>query len=590
MPPDFVQEPPTLDNQYDNDRVLRSYLRRRLPEEMLREVEPELEDLGRLSGGELYDLQLADLGEEPTLTRWGPWGRRIDRIEVTDLWKRAEVLAAERGVVATAYETRHGAHSRVHQMALAHLFIPSTDVYGCPLAMTDGAARTLLESGNEHLIDEAVPHLTSRDPDAFWTSGQWMTELAGGSDVGTSNTTARKDGDGTWRLYGRKWFTSAITANMSLALARPEGNPDGGSGLALFYVPIRDRNGLRDGIYVNRLKDKLGTRKLPTAELDLDGALAVPVSDELKHGTRAISPMLNVTRTWNAVTACATMRRGIALARSYAQKREAFGKSIIDHPLHQETLADAQATYEGAFHLTFRLAELLGRTETGEATGEEAALLRLITPIAKLITAKQSVSVSSEMLEAFGGAGYVEDTGLPMLLRDAQVLPIWEGTTNVLSLDLLRAIQKIGSVTPIQNELKACAEAADTPTLKKALRPALTAFRDAVRWMQGALDDEDALQAGARRFALTLGNALELAYTVRHAQWSLNHEQDGRSAAAAERLAAGRINRIADLDSHGATVLTKDFHCPTLFNGHTGGDGAAMEETDLPALGEELGA
>jgi hypothetical protein len=314
------------------------------------------------------------------------------------------------------------------------------------------------------------------------------------------------------------------------------------------------------------------------------------VSDELKHGTRAISPMLNVTRTWNAVTACATMRRGVALARSYAEKREAFGKPIIDHPLHQETLADAQATYEGAFHLTFRLAELLGRTETGEATGEEAALLRLITPIAKLITAKQSVSVSSEMLEAFGGAGYVEDTGLPMLLRDAQVLPIWEGTTNVLSLDLLRAIQKIGSVTPIQNELKACAEAADTPTLKKALRPALTAFRDAARWMQEALGDEDALQAGARRFALTLGNALELAYTVRHAQWLLDHEQDGRSAAAAERLAARRVSRIADLDSHGATVLTKDFNCPTLFNGHTGGDGAATEETDLPALGEELGA
>jgi alkylation response protein AidB-like acyl-CoA dehydrogenase len=475
-------------------------------------------------------------------------------------------------------------------MALAHLFIPSTDVYGCPLAMTDGAARTLLESGNERLIDEAVLHLTSRDPDAFWTSGQWMTELAGGSDVGKSNTTARKDDDGTWRLYGRKWFTSAITANMSLALARPEGNPDGGSGLALFYVPIRDGDGLRDGIHVNRLKDKLGTRKLPTAELDLDGAAAIPVSDELKHGTRAISPMLNVTRTWNAVTACATMRRGVALARSYAEKRKAFGKPIIDHPLHQETLADAQATYEGAFHLTFRLAELLGRTETGEATGEEAALLRLITPIAKLITAKQSVSVSSEMLEAFGGAGYVEDTGLPMLLRDAQVLPIWEGTTNVLSLDLLRAIQKIGSVTPVQNELKACAEAADTPTLKKALRPALAAFRDAARWMQGALGDEEALQAGARRFALTLGNALEIAYTVRHAQWLLDHEQDGRSAAAAERLAARRVSRIADLDSHGASVLTRDFNCPTLFNSHTDGDGAASEETDLPALDEELGA
>ena len=401
--------------------------------------------------------------------------------------------------------------------------------------------------------------------------------------------TARQDADGTWRLHGRKWFTSAITANMALALARPEGNPEGGSGLALFYVPIRDGDGLREGIHVNRLKDKLGTKKLPTAELTLDGAMAVPVTEDLKHGTRHISPMLNVTRTWNAVTACAYMRRGLALARDYAQKREAFGDEIINHPLHQETLADVQATFEGAFHLTFRLAELLGRTENDDADAADRALLRLLTPIAKLTTAKQSVSVSSEILEAFGGAGYIEDTGLPALLRDAQVLPIWEGTTNVLSLDLLRALQKIGSIVPLKREFQACLQAVEAPTLQKALRPALTAFRDAAKWLQKSLGDEEAMQAGARRFALTLGHALELAYTARHAQWSLHEEQDGRSAAAAERLAAQRINHIADLDSHGAYVLVWDFNCPTLFDCHAGGDGSAGDAEDLAAITEGIG-
>ena len=587
MPPDFVQDPPELDNQYDRDRVLRSYVQRQLPESIRKTIEPELKDLGEKAGGELYDLQQSDLDSEPTLTRWGPWGDRVDEIEVTDVWDRAETLAAERGIVATAYEQEHGAHSRVHQMLLAYLFIPSTDMYGCPLAMTDGAARTLLESGNESLADEAVPHLTSRDPDTFWTSGQWMTELAGGSDVGRAHTTARQDDD-SWRLYGRKWFTSAITANMALALARPEGTPDDGKDLALFYVPIRDDSGLHDGIHVNRLKDKLGTRKLPTAEIELDGAAARPVG-ALQNGTHHISPMLNVTRAWNSVTAVALIRRGMALARDYAQKRQAFGDDIINHPLHQETLADVQATLEGSFHLAMRLAELMGRRETGTADAQEDALFRLLTPLAKLTTAKQAVSATSELLEAFGGAGYVEDTGLPALHRDAQVLPIWEGTTNVLALDLLRALRKAGTIAPLNAEVKRCVDVIEAPTLTTAVRPAVRAYRDAVKWLKGALQEgEDALEAGARRFALTLGKSLEVLYTARHAQWSLHAEQDGRSAAATERLAARRLNHIGDLDPHGAYVLVWDFNCPTLFDCHAQGDGEAGTKPSLDTMTDVL--
>src|SRR5512134_1559804 len=188
----FQQEPPTLGNQYEDDRVLRSYLARVLPAEMLREIEPGLFDMGRLAGTELYEMQLADRLSEPQLTQWDAWGNRVDRIEVTPLWRVAERVAVEHGVVATAYERKQGSLSRVHQCALAYLFTPSTDIYSCPLAMTDGAARTLLTSGNQELIERAVPHLITREPEQFWTAGQWMTELTGGSDVGLSETIAKK--------------------------------------------------------------------------------------------------------------------------------------------------------------------------------------------------------------------------------------------------------------------------------------------------------------------------------------------------------------------------------------------------------------
>src|SRR5918911_36027 len=435
----FHQLPPTLGNQYEDDRTLRSYLTRTLPPSVLSDIEPSLFEMGRLAGGKLYSMQLADRLHEPVLTQWDAWGNRIDRIELTPLWRVAERIAAEHGLVAIAYERRHGRFSRIHQAALAYLFTPSTDIYSCPLAMTDGAARTLLSSGNHVLIDRAVPHLLTRNPEEFWTSGQWMTELTGGSDVGLSETVARRDAEGVWRLYGRKWFTSATTSQMALTLARPEGNTQGGQGLALFYVETRDDAGRLRNIEINRLKDKLGTRKVPTAELTLAGTPAQLVCGETE-GVRNITPMLNITRLWNGISAVSLMRRGVALALSYAQKRVAFGAPLIEKPLHLNTLADMHAVTDAAFHLAFFVAELTGRSEAGEMSEEEMLLLRLLTPVMKLVTGKQAVMVTSEALEAFGGAGYVEDTGLPVLLRDAQVLPIWEGTTNVLSLDALRAL------------------------------------------------------------------------------------------------------------------------------------------------------
>src|SRR5262245_24234722 len=370
----FKQAPPALGNQYDDDRLLRSYLARVLPAGMLNEIQESLRELGRLAGGELYELQLADRLNEPKLTQWDAWGNRIDQIEITPLWHKAERIAVEHGLVATAYEQKHGSLSRIHQCALAYLFTPSTDIYSCPLAMTDGAARTLISSGNKKLIDRAVPHLIAREPEQFWTAGQWMTELTGGSDVGLSETVAKEDEETrNYLLYGRKWFTSAIGSQVALTLARPEGNPPGGRGLALFYLETRDEQGRLNGIEINRLKNKLGTRKVPTAELTLNATRAELVMGTT-DGVRNITPLLNITRLWNGISSVALMRRGIALAFDYADKRIAFGAPLSEKPLHMDTLAGLQAEFEAAFHFAFYVAELTGRSETGEMNEADALL------------------------------------------------------------------------------------------------------------------------------------------------------------------------------------------------------------------------
>lgn len=518
---------------------------------MLREIEGSLTEMGRLAGGELYEMQLADRLNEPTLTQWDAWGNRIDKIELTPLWLKAERLAAEHGVVATAYERKHGSLSRVHQCALAYLFTPSTDIYSCPLAMTDGAARTLLASGNQLLIDRAVPHLITRNPSEFWTAGQWMTELTGGSDVGLSETIAKEEPHGIFRLYGRKWFTSAINSQIALTLARPEGNPAGGRGLALFYIETRDEHGRPRNIEVNRLKDKLGTRKVPTAELTLAGTPAQLVKGTT-DGVRNIAPLLNVTRLWNGISSVALMRRGLALSSDYARKRVAFGAALSDKPLHRDTLAGLHAEAEAAFHLAFYVAELTGRSETSEITQDDALLLRLVTPLMKLSTGKQAVMVASEVLETFGGAGYVEDTGLPLLLRDSQVLPIWEGTTNVLSLDALRALEsgdhdRQTGLQRFRSSVTGRLESVRDSRLTDAARAAVSALDHAQSWLHEAESvGQPALEAGARRFAMTLARTMQLALLIEHAQWSMDHEPDGQSAAAARRFAATGVDLIID--------------------------------------------
>lgn len=512
----FIQPAPQLSNTYLGDRLLQSWLKRHLPEDLVTHLKPQWSALGGLCAQELYELQMSDRLNEPVYTQWDPWGNRADQIVVSPLWQVAEKLSAQYGLVATGYDTSLGTLARTCQFALVYLFTASTDIYSCPLAMTDGAARTLMTAENPALMARALPHLLSRDPEQFWTSGQWMTESIGGSDVGLSTTVARWQ-EGQWRLYGRKWFTSAATSQIALTLARPEGNPPGGKGLALFYVEPRDIQGQLQGILIHRLKDKLGTRKVPTAELTLDGTPATLVAGTTE-GVKQITPMLNITRTWNSVSAISLMRRGLDLAQDYAQKRWAFGAYLADKPLHQHTLQNLAAEWAGAFCLVFMVIELLGKTEHQPEAADQW-LLRVLTPLMKLTTAKQAVRVVSEVLEAFGGAGYVEDTGLPMLLRDAQVLPIWEGTTNVLSLDAWKALGPDG-VEKLHHIAQGWQSEITAAELQPATQLAMNALSRAMRWYQE--QSPTTLEAGARRLALSLGYALEIMLLARHAQWAID--------------------------------------------------------------------
>ena len=329
---------------------------------------------------------------------------------------------------------------------------------------------------------------------------------------------ARCDSGNDYRLYGLKWFTSATTSQVAMTLARIEGAPAGGAGLSVFLITLRDRDGLLRNIRVDRLKDKLGTRALPTAELTLEGTPARLVGGD-GEGIRKIATLFNVTRVYNAVAAVAGMRRAIALATDYARRRTAFGKPLIDHPLHVETLAALGLELRASFLLAFRVVELLGKEECGEASDSELQLLRFLIPVAKLYTAKRAIVVASEVVEAFGGAGYVEDTGIPRLLRDAQVLSIWEGTTNILSLDTLRAMDRVDALgawtADIRRRLGAV-RAVDLRTSAERVTRAVQRIENYVSRASGA--GSEFKQAGARAFSYGIARIEAATLLIEHAE------------------------------------------------------------------------
>jgi alkylation response protein AidB-like acyl-CoA dehydrogenase len=550
----FPADAPQLGNQYDDDALLRSYLRWRLPTSMREEIEPHLRRLGHRAATDLLALSEKAEASPPRHLPYDAWGNRIDRIETSDAWRELDHVSASEGIVATAYERSHGEYSRVDQFSRLYLFAPSSALYSCPLAMTDGAARFLEIYGDES-TRPVFDHLTSRDPSRFWTSGQWMTERTGGSDVGSTSTLATHEAGNEYRLHGLKWFTSATTSQVAMTLARIEGAPAGGSGLSVFLIELRKPDGSLRDIRVERLKDKLGTRALPTAELTLEGTPARLVGGE-GDGIRKIATLFNVTRVYNAVAAVAGMRRAIALAGDYARRRRAFGKLLIEHPLHVETLAEMELELRAGFMLAFRVVELLGKEESGTADEAELRLLRLLTPVAKLYTAKQAIAVASEAIEAFGGVGYVEDSGIPRMLRDAQVLSIWEGTTNVLSLDTLRAIEHDDALATWIADTRRRSAAVQSAHLRASAARVTAAVQRIEEYAAlTGLSGKDTQQAGARSLSYSIARCESGALLVEMADAT----NDKPAIIAAQRWCSRDLAPLVEVDAkhrERSTMLT----------------------------------
>ncbi|HWW61241.1 MAG TPA: acyl-CoA dehydrogenase family protein, partial [Thermoanaerobaculia bacterium] len=366
----------------------------------------------------------------PRLITHDARGHRINRVDYHPAYREMERIAYGSGMIAMKYEPHdHSASAQLAGFALGYLFAMAEEGLYCPLCMTDGVARVLTRHGTHEQVMSVVPHLTSTDPDTLWTGGMFLTERAGGSDVGSNETIARKSSDGTWQLHGQKWFCSNVCAEAVLVTARVEG--EGTRGLRTFLMLTRDN----PGFCIDRLKDKFGTRSMPTGEVTLDGARAEEVG-----GFAVMTDMLNLSRLYNAVASVAAIGRAVYEARHYIERRQAFGRPVIEWPLAQETFFDLEAEQVGALALTFEAIEALGRADAGDA--DAARLLRILTPMVKAVTGKLAVPCVSEAMELIGGNGYIEESPLPRLLRDAQVLPIWEGTTNILVLDTLRVANK----------------------------------------------------------------------------------------------------------------------------------------------------
>src|SRR5579859_162361 len=483
------------DNTFAADPALQSALRARLAPDVLEWAEPQLFEVGSLAANEIRSWGDECERNPAWLRSIDPWGERVDEVVYPEAWRKLAATAARLGCTGLPYEKSAldvaGPDVRVVHAALSYLFEPGAATYFCPVAMTDAAARVLTEFGPGDLRRRWLGHLVSRDPAQAWTAGQWMTEQQGGSDVGANAVTARRE-NGGWRLYGRKFFCSNVGGEMVLALARPEGGGPGTRGLGLFLIPRLLPDGTRNSYRIDRLKDKLGTRAMATGEVTLEGAEAELVG-VLEHGFSQMTPMLNITRFHNSVSSAAGMRRGLMLARGYASQRMAFGRLLEEQPLHRQVLVELAVEAEACLLLTLRLAELLGRVEQKVATEQEATVFRLGTSLTKLYTAKRAVAAASEAIEAFGGQGYMEDTGLPRLLRDSQVLPIWEGTTNVLSLDALRVLAKPGVAEALLAELERLGS------------PDRDAVANSLSRLAGA--DPESAQAGARRLTFQLAEA-----------------------------------------------------------------------------------
>jgi len=539
-------------NYYRHDRALQFELGYRCSADELDWGASNLRAFGETIGHTVVDN--ADTVEEnpPELTTYDRAGNLVNEVEYHPDHMTNEQLVYEAGLIADAFEAppgRGGPVSFPFHFGQFYLMEYASSVgLGCPGAMTGGAA-LVLEKYDDGSLSEFYDGLTARDHDDLVTGAMFLTEKQGGTDVGANEVTAEPQDDGTYRLFGEKWFCSNVDSGAALVLARRPDAPDGTEGLSLFLVAREDKEGNPTKYRIRRLKDKLGTRSVPTGEVVFEGAEAYLVG-EPENGFKQMSDMLNMERLYNAVGACGGMGRALLESKVHAANREVFDTRLDDHPLMRRDLLEMATDHEAALAFTFEAVDAFHRCERH---GDEEAhrLMRILVPVAKYRTARLAVDTASYAMEIKGGDGYVEEFVHPRLLRNAQVLPIWEGASNVVSLDVLRAMDRTAAHEPLLALLDDRLDSVTHPALD-SLAADVRTERDGLARAIATVGTEsiEYAQRQAKELADYIFDVTTAAVLLSQAQHQLDQEHDARKAAVAERFVD---EHLRDADERGIT-------------------------------------
>jgi alkylation response protein AidB-like acyl-CoA dehydrogenase len=431
-----------------------------LGNDLFSHLQSHLDRLGGLAGGTLDELAGAADRNPPILHHRSRTGADAQRIDKHPAYQEMERLAfGEFGLAAMSHRPGVlGWPEKLPSLAkylITYLFVQAEFGLMCPVSMTDSLTRTLSKFGDPALVARYLPALTSQDMDTLCQGAMFMTEQGAGSDIGATDVRAAPGPDGMWKLNGDKWFCSNPDAGLAMVLARPDGGPPGIKGIGLFLLPRLLPDGTANAYRILRLKDKLGTRSMASGEIRLEGALAWPVGD-LGAGFRQMADMVNNSRLSNGVRAAGMMRRAVTEALYIAHRRVAFGRKLIELPLMRRQLAKMLIRAEQARTMMFQTADTLRRADAGEAGAY--ALLRILTPLIKFRACRDARQVTGDAMEVRGGCGYIEEFADARLLRDAHLGSIWEGTSNIVALDVLRATAREGSLEALATHVKTMCE------------------------------------------------------------------------------------------------------------------------------------
>ena len=488
-------------NLYQADPSFAALLGLYLDPELQRHLAPHLDQLGALAGSELDVLAASADRNPPELHHRTRTGEARQWIEKHPAYRRLEQVAfSEYGLAAMSH--RGGVLGwpkplpPVVKYALSYLYVQAEFGVCCPLSMTDSLTRTLRKFGDPALVARYLPGLTEQDFDALTQGSMFMTEQGAGSDVGGVVTRAVKDGD-QWRLYGDKWFCSNADAGVAMVLARPDGAPAGTKGLALFLLPRVLPDGAENSYRIIRLKDKLGTRDMPSGEIVLEGARAYLVGDP-GRGFLQMTDMINMSRLSNGMRAAGMMRRSLTEALFIARHRVAFGKTLIELPLMRRQLLKIMLLAEASRSVMLYAAAELEKADGGEESARRR--IRILTPLLKFRACRDARRATGDAMEVRGGCGYIEEWSDARLVRDAHLGSIWEGTSNVVALDVMRAIRRENSLDALQPALEAM-----TPqgAFGNALRAALVRAVALARETATKRDDLHARQAATGLYYAT---------------------------------------------------------------------------------------